>query len=235
MPNSEARSSCSVFESEVSVGGGMWASSIITLGWCRNGKVDDAEKMLNNHLEWRAKTFPLAVTEDVKKEMERTKYAFYHHDKEGRRVVVCRLKLMGKHTYTDLKHVEDALVYLAEYMESILDPLEKITVIFSRIDAARENSDLDWVKLCGSLFQNNYPERLERAVVGPINAFFIGLWAIAKYFFDPATRQKIVLTRDPKTFLEYVDQDKLPVEVGGTCTDPLCVKSIMEYAANAIK
>lgn len=116
-------------------------------------------------------------------------------------------------------------------MEEQLGPLEKITVIFSRIKSGRENTDLDWTKECGAVFQNHYPERLHVAAVAPINLVFRGIWQVAQLFFDPATRSKIVLAGNTKVFLNHVHEHDLAEEFGGKNKDrPLHVEDILKFA-----
>merc|ERR1712232_876584 len=98
---------------------------------------------------------------------------------------------MGKHTYDDFEVVKKSVAYISEHLESQIGALDKMVVIFSRIDAERKNSDLGWVKEIGSMLQHNYPERLEIAHVAPVSLFFWGLWKVAQFFFDPKTRSKI--------------------------------------------
>jgi hypothetical protein len=200
----------------------------------RDGDVDKACEMLSKHLAFRAK-LPL-LRGEVQEELRKNKIVLYGKCREGRHVVVVRTRLMGKHTYDDLDTCQVALVLLAEYLESILAPTEKITVIFSRKESQRANLDLDWVKMCAEVFQNNYPERLHRATVSPINLLFRSIWSVAQLFFDPKTREKIVLGAGDQSFLEVVAQPAdLPVELGGTSKAPLDCGPVLEWLATRQK
>lgn len=200
----------------------------------RDGDVDKACEMLSKHLAFRAK-LPLLRCE-VQEELRKNKVVLYGKCREGRHLVVVRTRLMGKHTYDDLDTCRVALVLLAEYLESILAPTEKITVMFSRKESTRANVDLDWVKMCSEVFQNHYPERLHRATVSPINLLFRSIWSVAQLFFDPKTREKIVLGAGDQSFLEVVAQPAdLPVELGGASEAPLDCRPVLEWLATRQK
>jgi hypothetical protein len=57
---------------------------------------------------------------------------------------------------------------------------------------------------------------MKRAYVIPANMLFRTIWAIAKVFFDPDTASKIVFVSGTQTLKKYIDEDQLPVELGGT-------------------
>jgi hypothetical protein len=114
----------------------------------RNGNVDAAAKMLRKHLEWRAEHIDGGKVNPendalLKDELLKNKFCFYGRDLAGHHVVILRSRLLGKHTYKDLRVAQRALIQLAEYMESILEPLEKITVIVPKTGDTMRNSDLD--------------------------------------------------------------------------------------------
>lgn len=48
--------------------------------------------------------------------------------------------------------------------------------------------------------------------------FFSGIWAVVKNWLDPVTRKKITIISGSgkKELLKVIDEDKLPVELGGT-------------------
>ncbi len=193
----------------------------------RDGDVDRACEMLSKHLAFRAK-LPL-LTNEVQEELRKNKIVFYGKCCEGRHLAVVRTRLMGKHTYDSLETCQVALVLLAEYLESQLGPTEKISVIFSRKDSERKNVDLDWVKMCADVFQNNYPERLHRATVSPINLIFRSIWSVVQLFFDPKTREKVVLGAGDQSFLDVVAPAHLPVELGGASDAPLDCGAVLEW------
>jgi len=122
----------------------------------RKGNIKAASEMLGTHLEWHRKSTTFEMTDEIVNEVKKSKYAFHKSDSEGRPVVLCRVSLMGKHTYDSLDIVEKAMITLAEHMDKVLGSLEKIVVLFSRLNHKKENTDLDWIKMSGSLFNTHY-------------------------------------------------------------------------------
>lgn len=196
----------------------------------REGDLDNAEQFLKTHLSWRKTNLPVEITPEVRTELEKLKYAVYGRDKDGRVVVVVRVRLMGKHTYDDLSNVEKACIVFAEYLEHVLDPLGQLTVLYSRVDAGRKNFDLDNVKLIATLFQDNYPERLYRAYVAPVGIFLRSAWHLIQVFLDPDTKAKLSLVKDPAVFKDPVSESSLPKELGGQCMDPFSVQDLLQVA-----
>jgi len=69
----------------------------------------------------------------------------------------------------------------------------------------------------------NYPEMLGKMFIVNAPMLFHGAWAVIKNFLDPSTQAKIeVVGSNQETIrtklLEYVDEDKLPTFLGGTCS-----------------
>ena len=50
--------------------------------------------------------------------------------------------------------------------------------------------------------QDLFPETLQRAVIYPSDILFYSIWAIAKWFVDPVTREKV----QPMMYLSGVEQ-----------------------------
>ncbi|GBG32549.1 Phosphatidylinositol/phosphatidylcholine transfer protein SFH8 [Hondaea fermentalgiana] len=140
---------------------------------------------------------------------------------------------MGKHTYENLEIVQKATIILAEYVEHLAGPTGLMTVVYSRLDATRKNMDFDVVKVVAGLMQDNYPERLHQAMAAPTGPLLRGAWKVVQLFFDPRTRAKLCLVKDVDGFKDAVDASSLPTEIGGTCTEPLSVQPIVEFAEQA--
>jgi hypothetical protein len=113
----------------------------------RKGNVQAAAKMLEKHLEWRAQNIVPALNphndEELKEELLKHKIVFFGTDMQGRKVVVLRGRLCGKHTYKDIEIARRALFQIGELMESRCEPLEKVTVLSSCVDLQQRNNDLD--------------------------------------------------------------------------------------------
>ena len=52
--------------------------------------------------------------------------------------------------------------------------------------------------------------------VCPCGVLLRGLWQIAKWFFDPVTRNKISMLGSSEAFKDYVASDQLMNDMGGT-------------------
>ena len=180
----------------------------------RNGNTEKARALLVEHLAWRKVKLPLyknsCITEFVK-----GKVYLHGFDREGHPLVVYRAKLQ----IPSDRNVEEMLnmcYWWAEKVISVLPPdKSKATILIDRIDAGMQNSDVEFVRAMASVFQNNYPERLYRAVVYPSGLVFYTVWNIIKWFLDPVTQHKVqpVLTLAGVT--EFIDPQYIPVHMGG--------------------
>ena len=74
-----------------------------------------------------------------------------------------------------------------------------------------------FVNLGTTLTQDNYPELMGQTFIINTGYFFSGIWSIVKGWLDPVTREKIKIISGSgkKELLEVIDEDKLPVELGG--------------------
>jgi hypothetical protein len=113
----------------------------------RKGNVDIAAKMLGKHLEWRSQNLLPPVDpqkeDGLKEEILKAKICFFGTDTQGRKVVVLRGRLLGKHTYANLHIAKRALYQMGEVMESRCEPLEKVTILSSGRDTTHRNNDFD--------------------------------------------------------------------------------------------
>ena len=197
----------------------------------RKGDADAATDFLTEHLAWRAANLPIAI-EDARPELARLKYTPLvcrtadGRTPDGRYVLCIRSRLMGKHSYESIEDAAKAIIWIFEFLERhVLAPLEKVTVLMSRVGAGPQHFDPAWIKTVGRLLQANYPERLFECHVAPVPLIFRGVWETVKWFLDPATRAKVVLHGDVEAFGKVVPADALPEELGGTAEDCFSVAS----------
>ena len=77
-----------------------------------------------------------------------------------------------------------------------------------------------YVKRMSAVDSANYPETLGRLLIINAPSFFSVAWAMVKGFLDPVTVEKISIHGGPAEWLpklrELIDEDKTPVEYGGT-------------------
>lgn len=94
----------------------------------------------------------------------------------------------------------------------------RFTVLFNRHGADINNVDIEVMKIFSTILQVNYPETLSTAIIHPVNWIFYSVFNIAKFFLDVNTRQKIHPVIDIQGVREFIDDEYIPVELGGTCT-----------------
>lgn len=195
----------------------------------RNHGIKEATAFILEHLKWRKATLPIPADE-VTDELKKGKYQLINgFDLNGHRTLVIHSKRMGKHTYTDFDNMVRAIVFALEKLCNNIGPLETFTVIVSRIDSGRKNLDLDWAKGVAGVIQNNYPERLFKAMVTPVSFAFRGVWRIAKLFFDPITASKIELLASPEELKNWVPPAVLPVNLGGEYDEEFKVEDVLNF------
>ena len=201
----------------------------------RKGDAAAATEFLQQHLAWREIALPVAF-EEARAECDRLKYTPLANSADGRlpdgRFVLCiRARLMGKHTYQNIREVERGITYIFEYLEQhVLAPLEKVAVVLSRAGASPDNFDPNWIKTVGALLQNNYPERLLQCHVAPVPLIFRGVWETVKWFLDPVTRQKVALHGSIEAFADVAPPALLPRELGGEREDDFTIQSWLPAA-----
>lgn len=182
----------------------------------RSMNMDDAEDFLRTHLAWRKRRLPI-LADDVVVELEKNKCMFLGRDRKGVPCLLIDESRMGKGTYDSLDNVMDALVFALEGVcAKHLPPMGKFSVIYGRIGASMSTVDLGWTAGVAGLLANNYPERLEKAFVLPVNPIVRSLWRVAKKFFDPVTAAKIELLPNQADLLKYMTKEVLPPAFGGS-------------------
>eukprot|EP00943_MAST-04B_sp_MAST-4B-sp1_P000632 g632.t1 len=168
-----------------------------------------------------------------------TPHYHYGHDKLGRpfyielsgRVRVGKLmETQGPLTREDFKHRH--VVHMEYMSHRIADAKQRYG---SHVSQLTQIMDLQGLTMFGdsrgmTLFrdaleidQNAYPEYLGNLFI--INAPFVfrGMWSVIKGWVDPKTAKKFIVlgSNYKETLLQYIDEDSLPTEYGGTCTKPL--------------
>jgi len=81
---------------------------------------------------------------------------------------------LGPDTYVSLDEHMRSVFYLLERVcaEVLVDPMDKFTIVYNRVDVDNAKSDQDWVKAIAAALGNHYPERMKRCLVYPSNAVF---------------------------------------------------------------
>ena len=82
--------------------------------------------------------------------------------------------------------------------------------------------DLPLIRRIAPVFQDNFPERLHKALIYPGTTLAQTLWGMVQYFLNPVTRAKISVVPQRKDeaqrreeFARYIPGDQLIGELGG--------------------
>lgn len=199
----------------------------LALRWLtsRGWDVDEAERALAAHAEWRAQYVSAGriLEEEVSRELAAEKAFLQGVDAEGHSVLVVTAR---KHDMSSRRpeETERLICYVldnaAAAADASLNPMRKTLCLFDLSGLALRNLD---VKALGALFEllkSHYPESL--AGLWFLNAplLFWGAWSCVSPFVDPKTRRKIhfasASTRGaPAALTGAVPRSVLPTAYGG--------------------
>jgi hypothetical protein len=184
----------------------------------RKWVVADALSMLENHLKWREETYPIKKSQWINDPFFKSGSCIIGSglDKGGRPIIVLK---SGRFPVAErnLDNCVAGFVALMTELMNIYGTHTRFTILYDRQDfVKKDNLDLDLLKQIAKVFSDNMPETMERSCVYPCGPILRGLWQIVKWFFDPVTRSKISLLGSPEAFNNYVDNDNLMDDMGGS-------------------
>jgi len=181
----------------------------------RNHDYDKTEEMLKAHLIWRAKNMPVSKASCLN-EFSKGKLFMHGYDNEGHPLLIWRSSL-HEAADRDMDEMVRLILWWFQYMSTIMPPNKsKITLLCDRSDYRSANSDLEFVKAASNVLQDNFPERLHRAVIYPTGLVFYGLWNVVKWFLDPVTQSKVAPCVYASGVTSYIDSIYIPTRMGGT-------------------
>ncbi|KAL9241642.1 hypothetical protein vseg_015729 [Gypsophila vaccaria] len=190
----------------------------------RSWNVDNAKKMLEETLKWRASYKPEDIRwDDVAHEGETGKISLAKfHDREGRTVLIMR---PGKQNTTSPEGNIRHLVYMLENaILNLPEGQEQMCWLIDFTDfSMTKNSSVRTTREIVNIFQNHYPERLGLEFLYNPPRIFQAFWNVVKYFLEQKTFEKVKFVYpDNKESLElmqfYFDIENLPKEFGGNAT-----------------
>jgi hypothetical protein len=177
----------------------------------RNNDLAKSTDLLSKARAWRTKHMPV-LKRDTMAELVQGKMYIHGTDREGRPLLIFRPSLHDA-SARNLEMFAKAVIWWAELAVSLLPKdKSKFTVIIDR-DGAGWGQDIEFLKAFGRLFQDQFPERLYRAIVVPTNFVFYSLWKVASIFVHPVTREKVVTLVYQSALTEYVDPKFIPVRL----------------------
>jgi hypothetical protein len=178
----------------------------------RNNDLSKSTELLTKAQAWRNKHFPVLKV-DCLSEMLSGKFYVHGTDREGRPLLFFRGCLHDVNV-RDVETMARAAIWWMEYAcRKLPDNKTKITMIMDRDGAGLANSDIEFLRAFSSLFQDQYPERLYRAIVVPANVIFWSIWKVASVFVHPVTREKVKTLMFQSALSEFVDPDFIPTRL----------------------
>lgn len=93
--------------------------------------------------------------------------------------------------------------------------VSKVTIVIDRNGFSQKNVDFELARAVSKVLSANYPERLYRCIVHPTGMVYYSLWNTVKWFFDPATREKVVPLMYQSALQDYIAADQLVASLGG--------------------
>ena len=184
----------------------------------RDFDIDASFTMLDEHLKWRAKTYPIKKSTWVNDPFFKAGACIPHGglDAEGRPLLILK---SGRFPVAkrNMENCLDGIVAIMTEHANTYGLHGRFTVLYDRQDFDRStNFDTDLLKAVAGVLSANNPEALERACLYPCGFMLRGIWQIVKWFFDPVTRKKILMLGYPENFFDYVPKEQLPPDMGGT-------------------
>ncbi|XP_073006748.1 uncharacterized protein [Typha latifolia] len=186
----------------------------------RDQDVKKASQFLSKHLEWRRSAVPNGFISEaeIKNELSQRKVFVQGFDKIGRPIGVV---LNARHdpSKRNLAEFKRFVVYIIDTLCARAgEGQDKFTVIGDFKDWGFSNLDIRSYLAALDIFQNNYPERLGKAIIVHAPYLFLKTWKIIYPLIDKNTREKFVFLKDEnmtENLLEYIDESQLPEIFGG--------------------
>ena len=105
----------------------------------------------------------------------------------------------------------------------------KVTVVVDRYGTTISNQDIELYKSLFSLFNNYYPERLNRVLVIPANMVFKVLWAALRMGLSTKDQEKLIMLSDKRDLLNYIKKEELPTHLDGQDTFKIATDSVDDF------
>lgn len=185
----------------------------------RGRRVDDATKMIIEALKWRksegirdlkATYFP----DDMFKMSQMFAYA---KDKEGNLTLYFRVKYIVK-----IQELVPTMKKFGNYMLYLVDEVTNgngITVVVDFQGTGIQNAELDLLCYAITTILSYFPAGINHILIVDLPWILRFCWGVAKSWV-PENRRNLVAFIPRKQLLDYIDEDKIPDFMGGTCKIP---------------
>jgi len=137
-------------------------------------------------------------------------------DNEGRPITYVNVKAHKKDEQT-LEVLQRFTVYVMETVRLMIQsPVETGCLIFNMEGFSLANMDLQYVKFMIQCFEAYYPESLGILLIHKAPWVFAQVWKIITPLLDPVVASKIHFTKTEQDLKDFIPQEYLIEELGGT-------------------
>jgi len=183
----------------------------------REYEVKKASQMFQNYLAWKRDFKPGNISIEIfEKELVQNRGYFIGHTENKSPVFYFLAK--NHFPQEEWEHsvhfgclIHDAFVRLAEVPGSLT-----FCGIIDLKGVSIDNIDMKLIKKGIEVYQDFFPERLDRCFVIGLPSTLVGLWYVIENLFDDRTRKRIKVLKDDETLPDLFIPHLLPKECGGT-------------------
>ncbi|XP_038989371.1 phosphatidylinositol transfer protein 3-like [Phoenix dactylifera] len=186
----------------------------------RDLDVRKASTFLLKHLKWRQSMVPngFILEAEIQYELSQKKAFAQGFDKMGRPIAVI---INARHNASkrNMHEFKRFVVYVMDKLcARMAGGQEKFCIIGDFQGFGFSNCDIQGFFAALEIFQNNYPERLGKALMIHVPYIFMKAWKIIYPFIDSNTKNKYVFVDEKNTkdkLLEEIHESQLPEIYGG--------------------
>ena len=188
-------------------------SDVLRFCVARDFDKEKSQAMLQAHIGWRKATLPIEKTPSVQDSLSKRRFYYLCQDKTNDRpiVYVNLLRYVQDKSYDPQTELQASLYTI----ENEVAPRIKRDSVGSHawsmlLDISGIKSPpLAFLQLMNSTYEANYPERLHRMVMFPVNSFVKKIIQGILVFVDPKTRAKFYFVNTVKELVELADVDNV--------------------------
>lgn len=186
----------------------------------RNFNSEKASSMLRANLEWRSSILPID-RESCREEIDKGLFTHRGFDKQGRPVFLYH---GSKYDSTSIsmeevdRVIKSVIVSLEEGLAAQEEGTDGKLIVVLYVNSGSK-FDTRLIKQFAKTMSDNYPERCFRALIFPGTPLAMTLWRVASFFFDPRTREKVIIVPNKAegrdVFADLIADDQLEIMFRG--------------------